>query len=289
MEHLPLILSTLALLVALVTYVIFHIANKKRKEDIYGIEQSLGDIRKQLRNHKTHQSSENKLRERLDTLERNAERTGNVAEKLDRIADNVNRLMNWAEGADSLIRQMNPSESTPRYPWQRVASQGGAPRSHHDPPPSVPAETWGANAQEAALPGPQGEVVAAYNDASSGGSRGAFMERYPCDRLDVANAREVARDPSTEPEFMAANSGDYLMLKEALHSNQYAVVPRFGLSYSGDHHTRSAMMHVFRSEGVEDGLRYENFRLVAPALFRKRSDGSYELDQPGELELGLGK
>lgn len=313
--HLPLILAALALIVAVCTLALLFVLNRRRRQKIKDLELRFDTHRRSNKAHgaqddgwRAPRSSQPQRRVvgagALGSSESNSHRAS--SQRRGQQPDGINNRLNkvWAELDDlgkqvhAITKRMEESDKNTATRHHTLSAGAASPEVHgpavssHPPHDSSSPNTRGHSpspAEPPPLPAPEQAIVDAYDQAARGADRSAFTNRYQPERLDVANANELARDPSTSPRFEKAQSGEYLILNADLPDNLHAVVPKFGLTYTSDQHSRAAMSQVFRSEGFDGDLRYRNVRLIAPALFRNAGGSAYELAREGTLDLGPGE
>jgi hypothetical protein len=130
-------------------------------------------------------------------------------------------------------------------------------------------------------------MIELYNCAVMDSSaRERFREQYRPLRLGTVNAVERRQNPTIDAEFREATHGDFFAIKIA-GRDEYVVVPRLGLTIESVSYTAGALGRVFNDPPYEPGLFYSRYRLRQPAIFKRDGD-RWELDSPGDLDLGQG-
>jgi hypothetical protein len=133
------------------------------------------------------------------------------------------------------------------------------------------------------------EFVALYNRAVTDQlSREEFRERFKPLRIGTLNAVERSQNPTLQPEISETTDGN-LFASVVSDDNQYAVVPRLGFTIEAVSYGAGALGDVFsETDGHDPKLYYSRYRVVKPAIFKKRADDNWELESPGKLDLGPG-
>lgn len=138
---------------------------------------------------------------------------------------------------------------------------------------------------------PLQELVSTYNAALGNETeRSRFRDIYRVSRIGVQNAMERRRDSSLPPLFQTASEGDYYAIDiRDQGSSKFAIVPRFDLTLQESNYILGAIGTVFRCSGFNANLRYRHFKLDRPAFFSRGFDESWNLVEPGELNIGEGE
>lgn len=270
-DLLPLILSAAALVMGAAALVLGHFANQNRRKQIGELEVDVSQAMRQAQ-------------WALETGKNRQPPRSGGAKNAARSAQTD--WTQWSDGVNKHLSRLDKEHAALKRHFDEyvaTAQSGGADGAGKGERPTAPPAT-----HRPLSPAERG-LVEAYNAAATG-DRGAFTGRYATERIDVANAPDLARDPSTAPQFEASRSGDYLGVRlDGLGSGEVAVVPKLGLTYGEELHQRAGMRRVFSSDGYEPDLHYRDVRLVAPAHFRGGGDGTYVLVRPGAIDLGRGE
>lgn len=130
------------------------------------------------------------------------------------------------------------------------------------------------------------DIIELYNRAVTDSSaREQFREEYQPLRVGTVNAVERRQNPTIEAEFREATDGDFFAFK--LHGNEYAVVPRLGLTIEAITYNAGALGQVFGHPTYDPKLFYSRYRVQRPAIFRCDGD-RWMMRSPGNLDLGPG-
>ncbi|MBI3650562.1 MAG: hypothetical protein HY231_05885 [Acidobacteria bacterium] len=130
-----------------------------------------------------------------------------------------------------------------------------------------------------------------YNQAADDTSqRQAFRNQYNPIRFGTSNAMQRREDFSIDPIFQTANDGDYYAIQLG-NSNQYAVVPRFDLTFQESSYGPGAMGMVFDCPQFNPQLRYRRVRVHQAAIFESQDKQTWKLvpGRRGQLQLGQGE
>lgn len=132
------------------------------------------------------------------------------------------------------------------------------------------------------------KIIELYNCAvTDTAAREQFREQYQPLRLGTVNAVERRQNPTIEAEYRGTSDGDFFAFAIP-GKNEYAVVPRLGLTIEAVSYNAGALGEVFsKTQGHDPKLFYSRYRVVEPARF-KRDGERWELLSPGELDLGPG-
>jgi hypothetical protein len=133
------------------------------------------------------------------------------------------------------------------------------------------------------------EIIDLYNQAVTDNfARERFREVHQPLRVGTVNAVERRQNPTAtiEPEFKETTDGDFFAFP-MLGANQYAVVPRLGLTIGPVSYHAGALGEMFGNPKYDPMQSYSRYRVRRPAIFKRDGD-RWELQSPGELDLGLG-
>lgn len=132
------------------------------------------------------------------------------------------------------------------------------------------------------------EIIALYNRALDDPlARERLREEYQPIRLGTVNAVERRQNPTIKAEFKETTDGDFFAFPIP-GKNEYAVLPRLGLTIEAVSYTAGALGEVFnRTQGYDPKLFYSRYGVKQEAIFRREGD-CWELREPGELDLGSG-
>ncbi|MFH0992055.1 MAG: hypothetical protein V1799_18775 [bacterium] len=135
------------------------------------------------------------------------------------------------------------------------------------------------------------ELISSYNAAlRNENDRSSFRNAFRMSRIRVQNAMERRTDSNLKPVFQSASDGDYYAIDlRAQSSNKFAVVPRFDLTLQELNYGPGAIGLVFRCLGFDSNLRYRSFALIRPAYFTHSTGETWNLVDPGELQVGEGE
>lgn len=116
-------------------------------------------------------------------------------------------------------------------------------------------------------------------------ARTQFREQFQPIRIGTMNAVERTGNPTIDPEFRETTDGDFFAC--AIYGrNEYAVMPRLGLTIEAVSYNAGALGVVFnKTQGHDPKLFYSSYRVRQPATFKREGD-RWELLTPGELDLG---
>jgi hypothetical protein len=133
------------------------------------------------------------------------------------------------------------------------------------------------------------EIVEVYNRAVTDAfARERFREDYSPIRIGTVNAVERRQNPTLKAEIRATTDGNFFALPIP-GTDKFAVFPRLGVTIEAVSYTAGAMGEVFEKTQKHDPkLFYSRYRVKQPAIFRVAGD-RWELQEPGELDLGLGE
>lgn len=130
-----------------------------------------------------------------------------------------------------------------------------------------------------------GQIIDLYNRAVTDNfAREQFREQYQPLRVGTVNAVERTRNPNIDAEFRETTDGIFFALAIP-GKNEYAVVPRLGVTIEAVSFNAGAVGEVFDCPGYEAGLFYSRYRVRQPATF-KRDGERWELLKRGALDLG---
>jgi hypothetical protein len=119
-------------------------------------------------------------------------------------------------------------------------------------------------------------------------ARERFRESHQPLRVGTVNAVERRQNPTAtiKPEFKETTEGDFFAFRMS-GSNQYAVVPRLGLTIGPVSYNAGALGEMFGNPTYDPTRSYSRYQVRKPAIFRRDGD-RWELQSPGQLDLGPG-
>jgi hypothetical protein len=132
------------------------------------------------------------------------------------------------------------------------------------------------------------EIIELYNEAVTDAlARERFREMCKPIRVGTVNAVERRQNPTLKAEYKETTDGDFFAFAIP-GKNEYAVVPRLGLTIEAVSYNAGALGEVFsKTQGHDPKRFYTHYRVRHPATF-KRDGEHWELLSSGELDLGEG-
>jgi len=119
-------------------------------------------------------------------------------------------------------------------------------------------------------------------------ARERFREAHQPLRVGTVNAVERRQNPTAtiNPEFQETTDGDFFAFPTA-RAGEFAVVPRLGLTIGAVSYHAGALGEMFGNPAYDPTRSYSCYQVRKPAIFKREGD-RWQLQSPGELDLGAG-